>query len=84
MKGHSLTIASTFVAALLAGGIAVAGESEQFTRLDANGDGMISMDEAAVDSELTKAWSAIDANQDGQIERAEFSAFEEQEKAKSE
>jgi Ca2+-binding EF-hand superfamily protein len=79
MNRKQLTIASAFVAALFAGG-AVASESEQFTKLDANGDGAISMEEAAVDNKLTEAWSAIDANQDGKVESAEFSAFEEMSK----
>lgn len=82
MNSKILTITSTLVAALFAGG-AMAGEDKQFSKLDANGDGMISMEEAATDSKLTEAWSAVDANQDGQIERAEFSAFEEQSKAMS-
>lgn len=80
MNRKPLIIASTLVAALFAGG-AVAGETGQFTKLDANGDGMISMDEAAVDSKLTESWSAVDANRDGQIERTEFSVFEERNKA---
>jgi|GEM_PF-3150001 len=82
MNSRKLMIASGFIAALFAGS-AMAGEAESFTKLDANGDGKISMEEAATDSKLTEAWSAVDANQDGQIERAEFSAFEEQTKAMS-
>ncbi len=80
MKRTSLTIVSTIAATLFAAG-AIAGETEQFGKLDTNGDGLISMEEAAADSKLTESWSAVDANQDGQIERAEFSAFEEQTKA---
>ena len=62
---------------------AMAGETDRFTKLDADGNGMISSEEAAADPNLGKDWKTADVNQDGQLERAEFSALEEKSKAKT-
>ena len=50
------------------------------TQLDADGNGMISSEEAAADPMLVEEWATIDVNNDGQLERAEFSALEEKSK----
>lgn len=76
MKVKHLIVTSTFVAASAFAAGALAGESAQFMLLDADGNGMISSEEAKNDARLTEDWQAVDANQDGQLERAEFSAFE--------
>lgn len=52
--------------------------SDAFKQLDVNGDGYISTEEAAGNSELLNQWANVDKNSDGQIEMSEFSAFEEQ------
>jgi hypothetical protein len=76
MKMTRLIITSAFVASsVLAAGV-FAGESERFGQLDADGNGMISTEEAAVDPRLAEGWAAADVNGDGQLERAEFSALE--------
>ena len=76
MKLKYLITAGAMVTAIgFAGGL-IAAESEYFSQLDANGDGMLSQDEASVDPVLKDSWANADINQDGQIERAEFSAFE--------
>jgi Ca2+-binding EF-hand superfamily protein len=54
--------------ALVAGG--------DFATYDANQDGTISAEEAAVDVELSRNWSTIDADENGLVDAAEFSAFE--------
>jgi Ca2+-binding EF-hand superfamily protein len=54
---------------------AVAGE-DAFSKLDTNGDGAISSEEATASEALYKGYESADANQDGQVDAAEFSAFE--------
>lgn len=76
MKLKYLITTGAMVTAIgFAGGL-IAGESEYFSQLDANGDGMLSQEEASVDPVLKDGWANADMNQDGQLERAEFSAFE--------
>jgi flagellar basal body rod protein FlgF len=50
--------------------------TETFMAIDANGDGMISVEEAQGSPALTDGFAASDTNQDGQLDAAEFSAFE--------
>ena len=76
MKLKDLMITGAMVTTMGFTGTLLAGESEYFTQLDANGDGTLSMEEASADPVLRDSWTNADANQDGMIERAEFSAFE--------
>jgi hypothetical protein len=82
MKIANLIVTSAFVASSMFTANALAGESEQFTQLDANGDGVISSEEAAADPQLIQDWATADVNGDGQLERAEFSALEQKPKMK--
>ena len=50
--------------------------TEEFSRLDADGDGSLSREESGINPELAERYDDIDANEDGSIDRAEFSAFE--------
>ena len=77
MNIKHLIISTAFVAASTFALGALAGETDHFTALDANGDGAISTEEAAASPMLQEGWAKADANQDGKLERAEFSAFEE-------
>jgi hypothetical protein len=49
---------------------------ETFVTIDANGDGMISVEEAQGSSTLKDGISSADTNQDGSLDVSEFSAFE--------
>lgn len=80
MKVARLIVTSAFLAASVFAASAMAGESGQFTQLDADGNGMISSEEAAVDAKLLEDWASADTNGDGQLERAEFSALEQKSK----
>ena len=80
MKIAHLIVTSAFVASSAFAASAVAGESEKFTQLDTDGNGMISSEEAAVDPELVQDWATADVNGDGQLERAEVSALEQKPK----
>jgi len=81
MKMKHLITTVAFIATSALSLSALAGEMDQFSKLDANGDGMVSSEEATADPVLSKDWAAADLNQDGQLERAEFSAFEQKSKA---
>jgi len=50
--------------------------TDTFKKLDKNGDGYISINEATGNVEMLKQWVKADKNADGQIEMSEFSAFE--------
>jgi hypothetical protein len=73
MKIKQLVITTAIVAAAA---VATAGENAYFTKLDTDGNGVLSKEEAAADPVLMESWATADANQDGQLEMAEFSAFE--------
>lgn len=49
---------------------------ELFKRLDQDGDGQISQQEAQAESTLSDRWSNLDENADGRLDSQEFSAFE--------
>ena len=80
MKITRLIVTTAFFASSAFAAAALAGEADHFTKLDADGDGMVSSEEATADPILSKDWAEIDLNQDGQLERAEFSAFEQMSK----
>lgn len=46
-----------------------------FEELDANGDGSIAKDEAAVDPALTQAFGTLDQDADGKLAPAEYAAY---------
>lgn len=46
-----------------------------FEELDANGDGNIGKDEAAVDPALTQAFGTLDQDADGKLAQAEYAAY---------
>lgn len=80
MKITHLIVTSAFVVSSMFAASVLAGESGQFTQLDADGNGMISSEEASVDPKLMQDWDKADVNKDGQLERAEFSALEQKSK----
>ena len=80
MKMKRLIVTTAFVASSAFAAAALAGEADHFTKLDTDGDGMVSSEEATADPILSKDWAEVDLNQDGQLERAEFSAFEQMSK----
>lgn len=47
-----------------------------FEELDANGDGAISKDEAAVDPALTQAFGMLDQDADGKLSESEYSTYQ--------
>jgi len=66
-----LTLAAAglfFSAAAMAGGLS-------FTELDANGDGVISKDEAASSATLAPLFADADRNADGKLDKDEFAAL---------
>lgn len=46
-----------------------------FEELDANGDGALSKDEAAVDPALAQAFETLDKDADGKLSPAEYAAY---------
>lgn len=46
-----------------------------FDELDANGDGSIGKDEAAVDPALTQAFGTLDQDADGKLTAAEYGSY---------
>ncbi|HEY0860487.1 MAG TPA: EF-hand domain-containing protein [Pseudoxanthomonas sp.] len=46
-----------------------------FEELDANGDGAISKDEAAIDPPLAQAFGTLDADADGRLTPTEYAAY---------
>ncbi len=46
-----------------------------FTELDANADGAISKDEAAVDPALTQSFGTLDKDADGRLTPEEYAAY---------
>lgn len=49
-------------------------KSMSFTDLDANADGKVSRDEAAVDANLTRHFAKADRDGDGQLSQSEYAA----------
>ncbi|MES9992046.1 MAG: hypothetical protein ABW098_08835 [Candidatus Thiodiazotropha sp.] len=74
MKKRTLATMIGMISGLALSTALVAGTD--FATLDANQDGSISAEEAAVDAELSKNWSSIDKDENGMVDAAEFSAFE--------
>ena len=51
-------------------------EGQDFTWLDADQDGYISMDEAKANPQLTEKFGLVDENMDNKIDEGEFARFE--------
>jgi hypothetical protein len=51
-------------------------QGPRFKELDRNSDGLISMDEAKANPELSGQWKKFDENGDGQLDPVEFAKFE--------
>lgn len=47
-----------------------------FSKLDADGDGMISRSEGKKNKDVAKSWTQLDLNRDGKLDSMEFSQFE--------
>ena len=87
MNARNTTLA-TFLASLLAAGSALAQQAtpqppaedmkaaidDRFRQLDANGDGVISQEEASKMKGLTERFQSADKNKDGKLDRGEFGA----------
>ncbi|MCU7907159.1 MAG: EF-hand domain-containing protein [Candidatus Thiodiazotropha sp. (ex Epidulcina cf. delphinae)] len=72
-----VTMKRTLVALAAAGfAVVVSAGEDAFTKLDADADGHISVEESISDERLYQGWATADANDDGEIDAAEFSAFE--------
>lgn len=70
---HLLAI---FAMLALGSGVALAGSG--FGAADANGDGMVTMEEWTAIGITEESAAAVDQNGDGQLDEAEFSALEAQ------
>ena len=53
-----------------------ASQAKQFSNLDKDNDGYVSINEAEGQLDLLKSWVDIDKDTDGKLEFSEFSAFE--------
>ncbi|MCO6442357.1 MAG: hypothetical protein J5I81_15070 [Nitrococcus mobilis] len=68
-----------------AGGVGSSGTTEQWTgfnKLDQNGDGRISQQEADAQPMLAERFKRLDKNNDGHLDHGEFSRFEAMERGK--
>ena len=72
----SVGLASTVVLAQVAGQAAPqAGQSKMMSRMDTNGDGFISKDEAAKFPRLAANFDQVDTNKDGKLSKDELAAW---------
>ena len=60
------------------------GSAERFERLDRNGDGFVSRDEAKDAEELNTRFTELDTNNDNKLSRQEYGALEEESRAAAE
>ncbi|MGD8709578.1 MAG: hypothetical protein PVF40_04255 [Ectothiorhodospiraceae bacterium] len=51
---------------------------QDFAKLDKNGDGSITQEEAQANPSIAGSFRAMDGNSDGRVDSAEFAQFEEQ------
>lgn len=66
------------VASILVSGVSFAADkaADKFKSLDKDGDGQVSTEEAASDSELTSHFATLDKNADGKLSADELKAAE--------
>ncbi|MGB5202523.1 MAG: hypothetical protein WBN68_23090 [Sedimenticolaceae bacterium] len=72
----SIVAAAAVLGTLIAQPVFADANVETFTKLDVDGNGFISMEEAEAHSELPDAFADGDDNDDGQLEMAEFAKLE--------
>ena len=60
------------------------GSAERFERLDRNGDGFVTRDEAKDAEELNTRFTELDTNNDNKLTRQEYGALEEEARAAAE
>lgn len=75
MKTTTTTIAAVLATLLYGTAVAAEGEKADFQALDANGDGVITADEAQEHPELMEAWATLDENADGALDEDEFANY---------
>ena len=75
MKTMTTTIAAVLATLLYGAAVAADGDKLDFQTLDANGDGVITADEAQEHPELMEAWATLDENADGALDEDEFANF---------
>jgi hypothetical protein len=61
---------------LIFSGATVAAEQNLYTKIDADQDGTINIEEASSYPFLAEKWLELDANADGTLDQAEFAKFE--------
>lgn len=71
MKKTLLTAAILMTATLVS-----AEEALEFSAVDADSNGLISMEEASVNETLLESFAALDLNVDGNLTEDEFAAFQ--------
>ena len=77
MKKHLSAVTTLALLVVLGSPIVVADDNADFfNRLDADGDGYLTMEEAEKDSKLGDAFSDGDDNDDGRLDMAEFAKLE--------
>lgn len=72
MKGFPFLVALCLATAASIATAASPEHGQRFDRLDANGDGRLSREEAAAYPELAQRFEQIDANKDGFLSRDEL------------
>jgi hypothetical protein len=74
---HLAVIGAAFLAGfMLQPAVAEQATGAEFSQLDVDEDGAISLEEAEGSSALVKNWSKADKNKDGNVDVEEFSALE--------
>lgn len=75
-KEHAMNslIKVAALAALSCSTTAFAAESSDYSKLDTNGDGKISKDEAKADPEMAAKFDELDTNKDGSLTSSEIQA----------
>ena len=66
---------SAVIAVISLWSLTAIGEQTEFSKLDTNGDGLISLYEAVAEPILIVKWESVDTNQDGTVEPVEFEAL---------
>ena len=72
----ALVISGVLTQAILPLGVHASQDLPTFFDLEKDGDGVISLEEAADWSALTSAWDSVDKNRDNQIDMREWNALD--------